>query len=120
MDSQWDLRLLALGPVHCEALWQPSVDVYRCADGWVLKFELAGVREEDIQVQLDSRGITVIGTRLDRMPYNVQEPHVIEIAYSRFERFVALSERFENIQFKTLFQDGMLYVHVLRGEDKGL
>ena len=113
LDFQW----MACTPIHPDATWQPAVDLYRCTEGWVLKFELAGVREEDIQVRLDSRGITVAGTRLDRTPYDVQEPHLIEIAYSRFEKFVALPEPFENAHYKVAFQDGMLYLHVLKGVD---
>jgi HSP20 family molecular chaperone IbpA len=74
---------------------------------------LAGVRQEDIQVQLDSQGVTVAGTRLDRSPYELQEAHLIEIAYSRFERFVALPEAIENVQFQIEFHEGMLYIRVL-------
>jgi HSP20 family protein len=96
-------------------VWQPAVDIYRCSKGWTLKFELAGVKEEDIEVRLDARGITIVGTRLDRMPPDVREPHLMEIAYSRFERFVALPEPCENVQYKMSFQDGMLYVDVLHG-----
>jgi HSP20 family protein len=113
--SQIDLQLTAVSPLYPSAAWQPAVDLYRCSEGWVLKFELAGVKEEDIEVRLDSRGISIVGRRLDRMPYDVREPHLIEIAYSRFERFVALPEPCENVQYKMSFQDGMLYVYLLHG-----
>jgi HSP20 family protein len=113
--SQIDLQLTAVSPLYPSAAWQPAVDLYRCAEGWVLKFELAGVKEEDITVRFDSRGITIVGRRLDRMPFDVREPHLIEIAYSRFERFVALPEPCENVQYRMSFQDGMLYVYVLHG-----
>jgi HSP20 family protein len=93
--------------------WQPAVDVYRCAGGWLLKFELAGVRQEDIQVEADSRGITVSGIRRDFRQLELQETHLMEIAYSRFERFVALPEAIENVQLRVEYRDGMLYVQAL-------
>jgi HSP20 family protein len=100
--------------LHPEAAWQPALDLYRCAEGWLLKFELAGVRQEDIQVRLGPRGITVSGIRLDRRPFESQEAHLMEIAYSRFERFVALPEPVDDVQFRLEFHEGMLYVHILR------
>lgn len=114
--SQHEFHLSASGRPHPEAAWQPAMDLYRCAGGWLLKFELAGVRPDDIQVRLDSQGITVSGIRLDRRLYEFQEAHLMEIAYNRFERYVALPEPIENVQFHVEFHDGMLYVHVLRGE----
>ena len=116
--AHYGLHLTTIVAPHPLAAWTPAVDVYRCAGGWLLKFELAGVRQEDIQVQLDSQGITVSGTRFDRPRYELQEAHLIEIAYSRFERFVALPEPIENVQFRIEFHDGMLYVHALRSEEK--
>jgi HSP20 family protein len=101
-------------PSHPEAAWQPAVDVYRCAGGWVVKFELAGVRHEDVEIRLDAGGITVLGARLDRRPYQFEEAHLMEIAYSRFERNVALPEPIHDVRFRVDFHDGMLYVHVLK------
>ena len=75
-EFQWNV-LSRLPP---EAAWEPALDLYRCAGGWLLKFVLAGVRKEDIQVRLDAQGITVSGTRLDRRPFEFQEAQLMEIA----------------------------------------
>jgi len=29
-------------------LWQPAVDIYRCPEGWKIKFDLAGVTLDDV------------------------------------------------------------------------
>ena len=52
-----------IGRVHPPTAWHPTVDVYRCADGWLLKFELADVRRDDIEVQFDGHGVRVSGVR---------------------------------------------------------
>ena len=51
--------------------WRPNIDVYRTANGWLVKFELAGVRAEDIDLQvLGGRLASAVsaGTRRMRMP----------------------------------------------------
>lgn len=32
-----------------KTFWQPPADIYRLARGWLVKFELAGVRPEDVR-----------------------------------------------------------------------
>ena len=45
--------------------WQPSADVYRTRDGWVLKFDLAGVRADEVTVSIRGRRVCVSGVRRD-------------------------------------------------------
>jgi len=47
------------------AVWAPAVDVYRVGEGWLLKFDLAGVRPEDIQLHAAGRKLTVSGRMRD-------------------------------------------------------
>ena len=37
--------------------WQPSADVYRTRDGWLVKFDLAGVKTEDVTVSMRGRRV---------------------------------------------------------------
>ena len=48
-----------------EIVWRPTVDIYQTRTGWVAKFDLAGVRLEDIRLQIDGRCLTVRGLRRD-------------------------------------------------------
>ena len=45
--------------------WHPATDVYRTRDGWLIKFELAGVQPEDIDLTVQGRMLRVRGTRRD-------------------------------------------------------
>ncbi len=93
--------------------WQPAADVYRCRDGWLLKFDLAGVRPEDVEVRIDGRKVIVTGTRRDwRMP-DVEEAHMMEISYSHFERSVELLDDIGQAEIQTEYRDGMLLVHLV-------
>src|SRR4051794_37877275 len=80
-----------------ETPWQPNMDVYRTTDGWLVKFELAGVRAEDIDLQVLGQRMTIRGLRRDMAREACEKSggtppvyHRMEISYSRFERRLEL------------------------------
>ena len=52
--------------------------------GWILKFDLAGVRLEDVQVHVSKRTVMVSGVRRDCMVEDGCRHYSMEITYSRF------------------------------------
>ena len=109
------LFLPAAQRVEREA-WQPLVDVYQAADGWLVKYDLAGVRPEDVSLTLDGRTLTVRGARRDCCVQESCSHYHMEIAYSRFERSLVLPEDVAPMRMTTEFRDGMLLVRLQRGE----
>jgi len=90
--------------------WQPRCDVYHSPRGWLLKFELAGVRPEDIQLTLAGSRLVLRGIRRD---WTVEEGgnwYSMEIAYNRFERSIELPADIEHSDISSEFRDGMLLV----------
>ena len=103
-----------------DAPWQPNVDVYRTRTGWLVKFELAGVRPEEIDLQVLGNRMTLRGKRCDTVLEACQkagEPslvhHRMEIAYGRFERNVDLPCDLKRAAITTEFRDGLLLVRVV-------
>lgn len=94
--------------------WQPSVDVYSGRDGWLIKFDLAGVRPEDIQLLVNDCTMTVTGIRRDWTILEEQRAWSMEIAYNRFERTVSLPCRLEDLAIRSEYRDGMLLIIVSR------
>jgi HSP20 family protein len=109
--DELDLLRWPRGPVPGGA-WQPAVDLYRCGSGWFVKFDLAGVRPEDLDIQLTGTTIRVTGTRRDWHVHGRQEAHLMEIAYSHFQRVVELPARIDAAELRTEYRDGMLLVYV--------
>ncbi len=95
-----------------EACWQPSVDIYRAGAGWLVKFDLAGVRPADIEVELDGQRLTVRGVRRDWTILEGQQAYSMEIAYNRFERNVELPLNVEVSRFVSEYRDGMFLVSI--------
>jgi HSP20 family protein len=99
---------------HCtqKNCWSPQADVYHSPSGWVVKFDLAGVRPEDIAVSFDGSRLSVSGIRRDLFVEEGYNSYSMEISYSRFERTIRLSGAIKPARVITDYRDGMLLVRV--------
>jgi len=97
-----------------EVHWRPPVDVYRTPYGWLLKFELAGVRLEDISIHRQGNRVTVSGVRRDWALEEGYHQHMMEIAYSRFERTVELPWDPGDVRIRVEYRDGLLLVRMIQ------
>jgi HSP20 family molecular chaperone IbpA len=116
--SQRGVQFVSGVLAYAPTKWQPAVDIHRCVGGWLLKFELAGVCPEELEITADSRGITVSGIRRDLRHFESQETHLMEIAYSHFGRYVEFPEQITDARLRVEYRDGMLYVQVLTSEKR--
>jgi HSP20 family protein len=92
--------------------WRPAADVYRTPEGFSIKFELAGVRAEDIDLEVLGQRITIRGTRRDCEQHDACRCYLMEISYNQFERSLELPCNLERADINTNFRDGMLLVHI--------
>ena len=105
--------LLSASAESCgTACWRPAVDVYRLQDGWLCKFDLAGVRLEDVEVHASCNRLRVSGVRCDRSLADGSDPWSLEISYHVFERTVDLPCELERCRIECATEDGMLLVRV--------
>jgi HSP20 family protein len=105
-------------PDDSPALWQPSADVYRTRDGWLLKFDLAGVRTEDVLVAVRGRRVSVSGVRRDLMVEEGCSYYSMEISYNRFERSIEMPADLENAQVMIEARNGLLLVKMITKGDE--
>ena len=94
------------------ASWQPSADVYRTPKGWLLKFDLAGVRPDEVTLTAAGNRVTVRGVRRDWAAEEGYQYYRMEIAYNHFERGVELPCCLDLATLATDYRHGMLLVHV--------
>jgi HSP20 family protein len=106
MDSFFNAAIEPYG----DTCWRPSADVYRGDQGWLVKFDLAGVRAEDIQLRVEERRLIVAGVRRDFSILEHQQAYSMEISYNRFQRALELPFDLTQADIQTEFRDGMLLV----------
>ncbi len=91
-------------------LWSPAADVYRIADGWMVKVDLAGVCPDDLEIDLDSSVLRIHGCRRDTAYREGFIYHQMEITYSRFEKRIQFPCTIEGASLVHDYQDGFLTI----------
>jgi HSP20 family protein len=93
--------------------WQPSADVYRTKNGWLVKFDLAGVQIADVSVTLSGRRLTISGVRRDSFLEEGSRYYSMEISYNRFERSLVMPANLENARISIVAREGLLLVRMI-------
>lgn len=92
--------------------WQPSVDAFRTAQGWLLKYELAGVLPDEVQLSVSGRQVVLRGVRRDVRVDERQQSYCMEISYNQFERVLELPCDLSDMHVTSDYRDGMLIVRL--------
>ena len=95
-----------------ETVWRPAADVYRTPNGWLVKLDLAGVPPEEIEVTVKGRELCVRGRRRDWLIEGDCRCYQLEIAYSRFERRLALPADLDEAHVEAEHYHGLLLVRI--------
>jgi HSP20 family protein len=95
-----------------EAYWQPPTDVYRTRKGWLVKFDVAGVPPEDIELRVRGSHLTISGTRRDWCSQEGCTHYLMEISYSHFERSITLPIDLEHASITSEYRYGLLLIHI--------
>ena len=91
-------------------LWNPAADVYRVAEGWVVKLDLAGICSDELEIQLRDSVLTIRGCRRDTHYREGFVYHQMEITYSRFEKSIQFPDRIEGASIRQDYRDGFLII----------
>lgn len=96
--------------------WAPLVDVVEDDKEYVLKAELPEVRKENVKVTVEDGSLRIAGERKFEKEDKGRKYHRIERAYGAFERVFALPEGVETGDVRAEFHDGLLQVHLPKGQ----
>jgi HSP20 family protein len=86
--------------------WRPPTDVFELEESIVVRVEIAGMREEDISIELDGRLLSIRGVRPDvpeRRAY-----HQMEIRFGEFGVEVELPAVVDIEQAQAVYDNGFL------------
>ena len=93
-----------------ERAWVPPTDVYETHDAVVVKMEVPGIREENIQVQVNDNFLVIRGRRDDEDNVGRENFHLMEIRYGMFERVFRLPTNMRVPAVTALLANGFLVV----------
>ncbi len=105
-------------PATFRARTMPPVNVSETEKNWTLSFELPGLNEKDIQVQLMGNQLVVSGERKWEDEKKGKEFHRVESQYGSFQRAVALPDnaRREPDSLVATYKKGILEITIPKTE----
>ena len=113
--DQMDQMLESLFPPpagDAPRFWAPLVDIKETEKSYQFVVDLAGVREEDLTVDLDNDVLTISGKR-KKVTEDKHENYLrVERSYGSFMRKFTLDGPVDKSQVQADFKDGVLCVEV--------
>ena len=98
--------------------WKPATDVFETADEFVIQMDLAGMREETIEVFVDDGFVTIKGTRANVNQPGKKHYHKMEIMVGPFERHIRIPDRVDASSARARYESGFLFVRMGRGQGR--
>lgn len=93
-----------------EDIWRPPTDVYETESDFVVKMEIAGVRQEDIKITLRGDTLVVRGKREDTYSSVKRNFRQMEINHGAFERMILIPSPVDTENIKASHKRGFLEI----------
>ncbi len=89
-------------------IWSPPADVYETDESFVIKVEIAGMRDEDFEVAVENNLLMIAGYRPDQNERRAY--HQMEIMFGKFELTFELPTHIEMEDATAQYKDGFLMI----------
>ena len=97
--------------------WVPAVDVWETEQELVYAFDLPGVREDEISIELHDDTLTVSAQR-DRTDERTEDGYIrFERRFGTFSRAVGVPQGVSEDSIKADYKDGVLEIRVAKPEE---
>ncbi len=92
--------------------WQPSADVFETAREIRVRFEVAGIRGQDLKVNVEGAVLRLRGVRRTPPSEAIERLQQMEISFGPFEREITLEASFDPEAVRARLEDGLLEVRI--------
>jgi HSP20 family protein len=90
--------------------WAPAIEVFEKKDKFVVKAEIPGMKEEDIDVSVVGDTLTIKGERKTESEVKEEDYYCCERSYGSFSRSIALPSSVDAKKIEANYEDGVLEV----------
>jgi HSP20 family protein len=99
--------------LRSSATWRPPMDVHETDAAVLVKLEVAGVQEDDIEIALYPNALVVNGVRRDDADHDEATCfHAAQVRYGLFHVDVALPAPIHQDDVVASYRDGFLRIHL--------
>jgi HSP20 family protein len=96
--------------------WVPAVDVWETENEVVYAFDVPGIPEDKISIELEDNALTVSGERERTKEVSDERFYRFERRFGSFSRTIGLPQNVSEDQVKADYHDGVLEVRVAKPE----
>jgi HSP20 family protein len=97
-----------------EYSWRPHTDIYETPGEILVIMDLAGVKREEIHLEVSRKSIKIYGKRDQKALLGTTRYRLAEIAYGYFERHLALPSPVDGEQIEAVYKDGLLEIRMVK------
>lgn len=97
-----------------EQSWKPQMDIYETQTEIIVLGELAGVKKEDLEIEISSKAVKIQGFRTQFPKMENTTYRLAEIQYGRFERILYLPSPIDTEKATASCKDGFLKIHLVK------
>jgi HSP20 family protein len=97
-------------------VWSPLVDVYEDKDAIVLKVELPGIQQDEIDIEMAGETLTIRGERKFEDEARRENYIRIERQYGAFQRSFTIGIPIEEDKVKATYRNGILEITIPKSE----
>jgi HSP20 family protein len=98
--------------------WTPSMDLVEVEDHLVLRADLPGLSEEDVNIEVQDNVLTVSGERTTEREEKREGYYRMERAFGNFSRSMTLPEGVDAEKIQASFDKGVLEVRIPKPEER--
>ena len=96
--------------------WVPTLDAWETENELVYAFDLPGVSQDKIEVEVEDGALTVSAEREQNNEVSTERYHRLERRYGTFSRTVGLPQGVTEDAIKASYVDGVLEIHIPKPE----
>jgi HSP20 family protein len=98
--------------------WVPPMDLVEAEDHFVLKADLPGLRESDVNIEVQDGTLTISGERNAEHEQREKGWYRIERAFGAFNRSLTLPDGVDPDRIAASFSDGVLELRIPKPEER--
>ena len=89
-------------------VFKPQMDIFETRTEIVIQAEIAGVKKEDILIEISDKAVKISGTRKNEYINRTATYRLAEVQYGQFERVLYLPSVIDVEKVSAIYQNGFL------------
>jgi HSP20 family protein len=94
--------------------WRPQIDIYETPEEIIIQAEIAGVRQEEIQLEVAPGAVKISGTREGGARGEDARYRLAEIPCGYFERTLSLPALIDTKKAAAVYRNGLLEIRLAK------